>query len=169
MSGVAMTAAVQLLIGLLVWFALRRPIERGDEERRKLEAQVKELRNREICDIRKDFDDHKVDDDKRHDGHSSGRKQIHMDVSALERRMENEFVRRHDCEDDRGEMIRQVAGFNAAVLKLERVSERVDATGRRADESLNRVINMNAEVAALFAKVEALKDEFDRKSQADKG
>lgn len=142
----AVSAAVQGLVGLLIYVAIRRNLEKVD----RLEETVKELEDQKIARINADIREHKAEDDKRFEAAAKSRLGLHEDVEDIR----THFVHVKTCQ-------KQHETFTAAVTDLARVQERTETTTRMLD-------NLNQRITGIIqdlAKVEAVQDERGRKQR----
>ena len=127
--------------GCIVWFFVKRPFRDQEKTMDTLKHEVRDLRDDEIKDL-------KAADAKA----ESSRKSIHQELDQVRRK----FVHKEECAESRRTIADQVAGFQASVLKLERVSERTDMALERGEELMRQTIAVKEDVAGLVARVEAI-------------
>ena len=131
----------------LVWLVFRRPRDREDHEVDRVKRRLDVLESQRMTKVETEIDQAK-----------NSRGKLHDRFAILDA----ETMKRSDCE---AAMRRQeerwgsrTQEFTAAVLKLERVGERVDVVVKRLESVSEETIHTQTDIAALAAQVQALKE-----------
>lgn len=140
-------SAVTGVIGFVLWLVLRRPQEREDRQVETLKTRVDKLEGQRVAKMELDIESAR-----------KARGQIRDDIV----RVDAQAMKRKDCEEHMEKLDAKwgtrTQEFTAAVLKLERVGERVDAVTKRLENVTEEQIHTQTDLAGLTARVEALKE-----------
>lgn len=131
-------ALISALVQLLIWAAIQRAIERRDKELDALNREVKDLREKELEEIKAE---QRSDAEKR---------------SKIYRRLEGielGYTSKDDCEKRHAEAAESAQTYMAAVLKLERVATETDRLLKWVGEINQEQISLGKDMAALAEKV----------------
>lgn len=120
------------VIGLGLWFLLKRPLEQWTARTEHLETEVAQLRDTRIARIETDV----------------GR---HADEIT---RVKTHFVHKAECAEKHRQTREQMAGFTESVLKLERVGEKCDQALKRTETLMEQQIGLQSDIARLAGKME---------------
>lgn len=136
----AISAAVQGLVGMLIWLGIRRNIEKVD----RLERDVKSLETEKIDRLESDLEKHEAETNRRFEADTQSRRKIHEELTFVR----THFVHVETCKY-------QHEKFEGAVQDLARVQERTEATTRLLEKLNERITGMVQDIARVEALQEA--------------
>lgn len=139
------SAAISGIIGILIWIAVRRPIDVATRRHEQLEDEVRDLREQRVGRLEKEMEKE-----------TTGSMNDRRDMDDKVARVRQEFVHKKECSEAMGLMRDQLASFNGSVLKLERVSERTDQALESTKELMQQVISTKEDLAHLVGRVESM-------------
>lgn len=137
--GIAVSAAIQGLVGLVIWAAVRRNLERVD----RLEGEIGELKDRRIGGLEQAFRDHE-------ELNRVAREELFKELRGIH----TGFVNKADCFAMHREMTKQFDRFSSAVIDLARVQERNEQLAGFIEEVNNRVISTMQDVSKIQGEIE---------------
>lgn len=142
---VVASGGVNAVIGIAVYFLVRRNVERVD----RLEGELKTLRDERVVDLGKKIDANKVNFDERMQKASEARGKLHEQIEAVR----IDYQTRADCQT----MHKEFGEFRAAVARLEAMQSRIGQQAEFLKEVNDRAIDLIKDVSKLAADVEHLK------------
>jgi hypothetical protein len=163
MTTAAVTGGVNLVIGGVVGGLMKRWVDRRDSEVDALQTEVRTLRDNRIAGlegmidahatadqaqhaaIQASFKEHEKDDDERHRQSTASRKEIHQQLSNIER----DYVRADLCREQHAALIESQQEFRAAVIDLARVQEQTASVANFASEINKRQIALSSDLARM--------------------
>lgn len=132
-------AMIQGLVGLLIWFTIRRNIEKVD----RLENKLSTLEERRVNGIEKRFEGHCEHD-------ANARKKIYEDLTFIRTR----FVHVESCAKIHAQASAQLDRFQSAVTDLARVQEATEINAKTLERLGERLISVSNDVARVEASQE---------------
>jgi len=133
-------------VGVIVWMSIRRPMETRDRKVEHLEHEIQDLR-----------DDKMAAFDLRLGEAAGARRGIHQDMTKIR----GTFVHKNECKERYEALAGQLAGFNEAVLKLERVGERTEVIDRNNRQILEQLIETKTEIAEIGGQIKRMNGKHD--------
>jgi len=135
------STATTTVVGFVFWLAIRRPVDRDEKRLQNLESDVVTLRDEKVKRLEVEVEHNK-----------DQRAKLYGFVAEIR----ETFVHKKECNEMRRAEAARLADYQAAVLKLERVGERVDQASKRVESVAEELIHTQTDVAALAATVRAM-------------
>lgn len=143
------TAFVQFLVGMLLWLAFRRGIERQDVEMDQLRSQVTTLRDDRIARMEREHQELVADNNLRHAKEADSRRELHVQIAAIQR----DYVTHARLGVELERLTARLEEFRGLTADLARVGETIRGIANQVSTLNDQVIATMRDVARMQGEI----------------